>query len=113
MPARQQSAQLPQKGLSAPPPFVCASPLRTDPQGPPYPSSQEATTATAPKPPIMMHRFSRVVLPDWSRPDASGGWWLAGRYFSTSDVWASGGIRLAAGLLSWMLMFRLSLMQPA
>ncbi len=49
MPARQQSVQLPQKGLSAPPPFVCASPLRTDPQGPPYPSSQEATTATAPK----------------------------------------------------------------
>ncbi|WP_235986428.1 hypothetical protein [Paracoccus aerius] len=59
----------------------------------------------------MMHQFSKMALPDWTCPTASGRSWLAGRASSISDVGTSGGIRLAAGLLSWELMFRLSSMK--
>lgn len=59
----------------------------------------------------MMHQFSKMALPDWTCLAASGGSWLAARDASISDVGTSGGNRLAAGLFSWELMFRLSSMK--
>ena len=86
------------------------SPCGPDPQGV-FPSSQWAAKATVPKPTIMMHQFSRMVLPDWTCPEAIGDWWLRGEGPLDSGVRPPGGIRLAAGLLSWKLMSRLSLVQ--
>ena len=94
------------------PPSSASKPLRSYPQGVfHYSSSQWAAKATAPKPTIMMPQFSRMVLPDWTCPEAIGDWWLRGEGPLDFGVRPPGGIRLAAGLLSWKLMSRLSLVQ--